>query len=138
MDNITQLFQLFDRMFNQLSWKAAFGEPQQLGEKTIIPVAAVTYGFGMGGGSGPTLPDEAEETAAPAAEPAEAAEAPAEASGGGGATTPVALIEVTPQKIVVRPIIHWEKVILAFLFMICWTTFFGTSIARKAIDADKD
>jgi len=32
---------------------AAFGDPQVVGDKTVIPVAKVGYGFGLGFGQGP-------------------------------------------------------------------------------------
>ncbi len=142
MDVITRFFQLFDRLFEQVSWKTAFGEPQRHGEKTLIPVASVSYGFGLGGFKGLREMGEAEDAETPA-ETADAAapDAPAEGEGGGGGggggATPVALIEITPQRVCVRPIIHWEKVILAFLFMICWTTFFGTRVARQAMHREE-
>lgn len=63
-----------------------FGAPLQAGEKTIIPVARVRYGFGGGAG--------------PSASPAESSPT-ANDGGGGGAgvvTVPVGVFEVTAEE----------------------------------------
>jgi uncharacterized spore protein YtfJ len=51
MDKI--LDRLGERLGNQASVKAVFGEPTERGDVTVIPVARVRWGFGAGGGSGP-------------------------------------------------------------------------------------
>ena len=86
-----------DRMFAAVEgfkdaahWRAAFGEPQVVGDKTLIPVAKVGYGFGLGFGQGPGQPEE-EEKPAPAGE-----------GGGGGGTAaakPLGVIVVTPEEV---------------------------------------
>ena len=42
---------LLDRLFAHAQVGLAYGEPQRVGERTIIPIGAVAYGFGFGGGT---------------------------------------------------------------------------------------
>ena len=43
-----------------LSIRHVYGEPVQHGDKTVIPVAQVAYGFGAGGGRTPRRPGKNE------------------------------------------------------------------------------
>jgi len=134
MDKLDRFFAMFDRVFDQLTWKAAFGEPQVHGDRTIIPVASIGIGFGMGGGEGQPACKETEETQE--GQEAEKAEVPAmggsgAGGGGGGWSRPLALIDVTPDHICVKPIIHWEKVILAWIAMAAWSSFWWAVVARE-------
>jgi len=80
-----------------------FGEPIQAGEKTIIPVARVRYGFGGGmGTSGKALPSNDDSAD----------------GGGGGAgviTAPVGVFEVTPEETKFIPTGDKKKFALAIL-----------------------
>lgn len=93
---------LFEKIAEQFRGDAnvqrAYGEPIKFEGRTIIPVANITYsyGFGEGGGWG--------ETAGPEGE----AEGEGGASGGygiGGATrtTPLGVLEITPEGTVFLP-----------------------------------
>ena len=79
---------------------ACFGAPATAGERTVIPVAEVTYGFGMGWGSSGATDDEAEDR-----------------SGGGGAggsrVRGVAVIEVSPDGVRVHPVRDETSITLA-------------------------
>ena len=44
----------FEEMQGKANWKAVFGEVLEVDGRRLIPVASVQYGFGMGGGQGPT------------------------------------------------------------------------------------
>lgn len=72
--------------------QTCFGMPVSAGERTVIPVAEVTYGFGFGWGSGGTEQDEGDDFG----------------SGGGGAggsrTRGVAVIEVSPDGVAIHPV----------------------------------
>ncbi len=76
-----------DRIQTTANVKTIYGEPITADGKTIIPVARVRYGFGVGGGS------QAPES------PSEDGERPQESAGGGGGggveVTPVGFIEIT-------------------------------------------
>jgi uncharacterized spore protein YtfJ len=57
-DAAMDLPQVFQSMINNSGARAVFGEPVISGEKTIIPVARISYGFGFG--SGRRKPDDPE------------------------------------------------------------------------------
>jgi uncharacterized spore protein YtfJ len=43
-----------DRVKAEADVRTIYGETRQIGNKTVIPVARLAYGFGAGGGQGPT------------------------------------------------------------------------------------
>lgn len=111
--------------------KQVFGEPYQVGDKTFIPVAQVTWGGGYGYG-------EAPESGRPGAE---AAPAPGERTrGGGGAgfgggawAKPLALIEVSAEGTKVRPIIDQTLVIVGSFLLVAWNVFWVTKTLRTIL-----
>ena len=50
---LEDMFQAIEDMRNKANVSAVYGEPVQAGERTIIPVADIKYGFGLGFGEGP-------------------------------------------------------------------------------------
>ncbi len=94
---------------------AIFGDPVIFEERIVIPVAKVAYGFGMEVGSGPT--DEAERDT-------EDWEESDERSGGGGGgavhARPFAVIEVTPERVRVEPIVDEQKLAMAGSLLAGW------------------
>jgi len=52
MSSLTLLQSLHESLSTRAQVKSVFGEPIIAGDKTIIPVAKVAYGFGGGTGSG--------------------------------------------------------------------------------------
>lgn len=88
--SLDRLFDSIEKTRDAAHWQVAFGEPQKVEDKTIIPVARVTYGFGLGFGSG-TGPSE------------EGGEPPTEGegggAGGGASTKPMGAIIVTPESV---------------------------------------
>lgn len=68
--------------------KAVFGDPVQLGERVVIPVAKVRYAGGGGGGKGPSG----------------AGEGQGGGLGMGVSAVPVGFIEVTPHGAIFNPI----------------------------------
>lgn len=84
---------------------AAFGEPVATEGRTVIPVAEVAYSFEVG-------------------VEGEAADEIAAGGGSGGMSArPLAVIEVTPQSTVVRPIIDEQKLALAGALLVGWAVF---------------
>ena len=81
-----------------------FGESRQIGDRTIIPVARVSYGFGAGGGEG-TSPKDAGTGVRPIG------------SGGGGgggvSASPVGFIVVTEEGTEFVRIRYWKNAIIA-------------------------
>jgi uncharacterized spore protein YtfJ len=87
-----------EQFLRDASVELAFGEPRTIGERTLIPVAQVRVGFGGGGGG-----------AGPAAAVASGATGLAAAGYGGGtiggaSIRPLAVIEVTADRVLVRPV----------------------------------
>ena len=100
-----------DRMFTAVEgfrdaahWRSAFGEPQVVGDKTLIPVAKVGYGYGLGFGQGTGEPEE------------EGKQAPGGEGGGGGGTAqakPLGVIVVTPEEVYFEETADESKIALA-------------------------
>jgi uncharacterized spore protein YtfJ len=87
------LAQIADRVRASATVEAAFGPPCTVGDRTVIPVARVLYGYGAGGGSG---------------EPGGGSKGAAGSGGGGGAgvrVVPIAAIEIAPGGTRVLPIV---------------------------------
>jgi uncharacterized spore protein YtfJ len=88
-----ELQKFVEGLGEKVSVKAAvttvFGEPVSVGDKKVITVARVAYGFGGGGGGGSN--QQAENSKLPALA--------GEGGGGGGgvAAMPVGVVEITPQ-----------------------------------------
>jgi uncharacterized spore protein YtfJ len=84
--------------------ESAVGTPQRVGERTVIPLVEVYYGggFGLGGGSAP-----------------DASQRPGSGMGGGGGfggrVRPVAVIDVGPQGVRVRPVFDASAIGLALV-----------------------
>ena len=97
---------------------ACFGEPVTIEGRTVIPVAKVAYGFGMGIGRAAAAEEEtAGEIEGQAAEEADGAGS----SGAGGVLAqPFAVVEVTPEGTQVQAIIDEQKVTLAAGLLAGW------------------
>ena len=94
---------VWDRLVVSAQAGLAYGEPRVVGDRTIIPIGAVGYGFGWGGGGGTTL---------------DKAGNPATGGGGGGGgvlVQPLALIEITGERIRLRPVIDWTRIVVALI-----------------------
>ena len=55
---LNRLFDAVERVRDTAQWRAAFGEPLVFENRTVIPVAQVGYGFGLGFGHPSEIPDE--------------------------------------------------------------------------------
>ena len=73
---------ILDRIRATARVELVYGEERRIGEKTIIPVAAVAYAFGGGGGGG-----------------------------GSVRVQPVGVLEVTEDQTRLVPIIDWTRII---------------------------
>ncbi len=74
--------------------QSCFGMPVSAGERTVIPVAEVSYGFGFGWGSGTAEQDDGDEFGAGSGG----------AGGGGSRARGVAVIEVSPDGVAIHPV----------------------------------
>ena len=94
---------------------AIFGDPVIFEERIVIPVAKVAYGFGMGVGYGTT--DETE------SDTEDLGESDGGAGGGAVDARPFAIIEVTPERIRVEPIVDEQKLAMAGSLLAGWGIF---------------
>src|SRR5258705_13605497 len=101
MGSLALLQSLKESILGQASVKAIYGEPISAHEKTIIPVAKITYGFGAGVGTGGVGDTKAR----------------GEGGGGGGGVraVPVGVIEVSSQQTRFIPITDRRKLAGALL-----------------------
>jgi uncharacterized spore protein YtfJ len=117
--DVEALLEMLADLRERANVDACFGEPVVVEGRTVIPVAKVAYGFGMGGGH-TTAVEEA--TAEEAEEPDDGA-----SSGGGGGggvlAQPFAVVEVTPEGTRVAPVIDEQKVALAAGLLAGWSVF---------------
>jgi len=93
-----------------LSIHHVYGEPVHNGDRTIVPVAKIAYGFGAGGGQGPGHSRRGGEKGAPGT--AEEGRPEAQGAGGGGGVrmTPVGALEISPagtRFIPIHPLAPW-------------------------------
>ena len=95
---------VWDRLVVSAQVGLAYGEPRVVGDRTIIPIGAVGYGFGWGGGGGTAL---------------DKAGNPATGSGGGGGgavgVQPFALLEISGDRVRLRPVLDWTRIIVALI-----------------------
>jgi uncharacterized spore protein YtfJ len=104
---------LADRVKGSARVEVVYGEAREVGEKTIIPVAAVAYMVGGGGGSGMD----------------ENGKGGGEGSGAGGGVRvqPVGVLEVTADETRLVPVIDWTRVITTAI------GFFGVWMIVRAL-----
>lgn len=107
---LEDLMKRFAEMQSKANVKTVVGEPIHVDGRTIIPLASVSYGFGMGGGQGP----KAEE----------GKEAPVGGGGGGGARIePVAFLEITDGALKIQPVVNVNRVAVMALLLGAWAIF---------------
>jgi uncharacterized spore protein YtfJ len=111
---LNKIFDTIEETRKHARWDAAFGEPQVVEGKTLIPVAKVGYAFGLGFGQG-TGPTEEEGEAAPAGEGAGA--------GGGASARPLGVIVVEPEGVYFEEVMDEGKVALAGILLVAWSLF---------------
>jgi uncharacterized spore protein YtfJ len=91
MANENFIEKLAAQLGQSASVKNVYGEPIQAGDKTIVPVAQIAYGFGGGYGHGKNKMKQQ-------TEPAETNQGVGEGAGGGGGimAKPKGVYEITP------------------------------------------
>jgi uncharacterized spore protein YtfJ len=100
-----------------------YGEERKVGEKTLIPVAAVAYTFGggAGGGTAPSHNGHGEELSTGGG------------GGGGGAVRvqPVCVLEVDGDETRLVPILDWTRIITTGLTVFGVWMIFRTIFRRR-------
>ncbi len=110
---------LLERIKGSAKVEVVYGEPREIGEKTVIPVAAVAYGFGAGAGAGP---------GGPGGDGASGGSGGGGGAGGGAVRIhPVGVLEVTPDETRLVPVLDWTRIITTGL------TFFGLWMIVRAL-----
>jgi uncharacterized spore protein YtfJ len=104
--SMERLFEVLEGLRSSASVDAAFGQPQEAQGRILIPVSSVATGMGMGFGQ--EAPQGPAGASASGDEPGEGA-----GGGGGSYSRPIAVIEVTPEGTIVRPIADETKLGLA-------------------------
>jgi uncharacterized spore protein YtfJ len=124
---LEDIFQAVEELRDKASVNAVFGEPVQVGDRTIIPVADIKYGFGMGYGEGPARSDEAEE---------DSTSGQGGGAGGGIAARPVAVLEITDEGVTVKSVMDEGRLAIAGIFAGIWSIFW-TAKTLQAIFGKK-
>jgi uncharacterized spore protein YtfJ len=110
-DHIDDLFARLKDLQADASVDAVFGQPVTVGEKVVIPIARVMYGFGLGFGE--SADQEAGES-----------DGGAGAGGGGGmGARPLGVVEITPDCTRIEPYVNEQAVTLAGILFGAWTIF---------------
>lgn len=118
---LNRLFDVVGEIQKKAAVGAVFGPPTQVGEKTIIPIGRVAYGFGLGFGRGTTPVTPSPETP----ESAEGDVARGSGGGGGGGLSiePLAVLEVTPETTTLKPIVDEAKIAKMGILVGAWSVF---------------
>ena len=123
--SLERMFHAVEELRETASANVTLGEPQEIEGRVFIPVAAVGTGFGMGFEQGVTEDGEVE------------GEDEAEGGGGGrSGSRPVAVIEVTAEETLVRPILDETKIALAGIALIAWFVFWLTATVRTIFGSE--
>jgi uncharacterized spore protein YtfJ len=111
---LENIFEAIEELRSKASVDAVFGEPVVVGDKTIIPIADIKYGFGFGYGEGPSAGEEGEEP-----EPT----GQGGGAGGGVAARPVAVLEISDEGVTVKPVTDEGRIALAGILTGVWAIF---------------
>ncbi len=109
----------------ELGAGACFGTPVEKNGHTLIPVARVSFGYGLGFGGGTsssadTIGDD----------PAKEEGGSGGGGGGGGSSTPVAIIDISDRGVTIEPIEDKTRLAMAGIMMIAWNVFWVTLTVR--------
>ena len=118
---VNRLFDAVEKARETARWQAAFGEPQVVEDKTIIPVAQISYGFGLGFGSGEG-PSKGE------GEPASSGEGGGTA--GGAQSKPLGAIVVTPECVYFQEVRDEGKIAMAGVALVAFAILQVTKTLR--------
>lgn len=111
MTDVERLLDTFADLKEKANVSACFGEPVAIGDRTVIPIASVSYGFGMGAEQAP--PSEGEGATTESSGP----------YGGGLRSSPLGVIEVTQEQTRIEPVVDEQKVALMALLVGAWSVF---------------
>lgn len=121
MDPGKVLQELSERFKATANVNVVYGESRVVGEKTIIPVALVSYFLGAGGGKGKTETGDDKP-------PTEG-----EGGGGGGRVTvkPIAVLEITAERTRIIPVLDVNRVLMAGVVGLGFTLFLLSRLLKR-------
>lgn len=102
------------RLPERIAGTSCFGEPVTSGDRTVIPVATVSYGFGFGSGGGQSHEGETGSGAG---------------GGGGARTRGIGAIEVSPDGVRIHPLRDETRIAIAGIVM----AFVATLIVARTL-----
>jgi len=118
------LSEMLERIRATARIELVYGKERKIGDKTLIPIAAVAFAFGAGagGGTAPVMNDDG------------VGEAPVGGGGGGGGSVrvlPVGVLEVDADETRMVPIIDWTRIITTGLTVFGIWMVFRTIFRRR-------
>lgn len=105
---------------DEVGASACFGAPVERNGHTIIPVARVSFGYGMGfggGSGGKGVPGDFSSAET------EGGEGGGGGGGGGGSSTPVAIIDITDNDVKIEPINDSTRIAITGTLFAAWAVF---------------
>lgn len=129
---LEDIFQAIEDMREKASVNAVYGEPVTVGAKTIIPVADIKYGFGLGYGEGAAEGGEQEEPP-PSGRGGPPPGGRGGGAGGGVAARPVAVLEITDEGVVVKPVVDEGRIAMAGIFTGIWFIFWAARTLKAIL-----
>lgn len=120
------LSEMLDRIRATARIELVYGKERKIGDKTLIPIAAVAYTFGAGAGGG----------TGPATNGSEGGDLPMGGGGGGGGAgavrvLPVGVLEVDGDETRLVPILDWTRIITTGLTVFGVWMVFRTIFRRR-------
>ena len=100
------------RLPSQADVDAVFGKPATVEGRTVIPAAEVTYAFGVGA-----------ERSSAGIGLGDAHVSGADEGSASIRSRPIALIEVTPERTTVRPVVDFRRLVPRLLLFAGWSAF---------------
>ncbi len=117
MENLHELLDKITNISREADVNKVFGTPRELGGRTLIPIAEVVYGYGVGYG----FAEHTEKIETPE-ESKEEANGPGTGAGGGSGARirPLAYIEVGEEGTKITSIEDEQKIALAGILLAAW------------------
>jgi uncharacterized spore protein YtfJ len=109
----------------ELGASACFGEAVQRNGHTLIPVARVNFGYGLGFGGGSRSGGGEQETGSEGGGGG--------GGGGGGSSTPVAVIDISDEGVRIEPVEDKTRMALAGIMMVAWNAFWVLWTIRTVV-----
>lgn len=127
-DKLAQVMREFGDRANA---RAVFGEAEHVGDRTIIPVAQVSWGSGSARGPRFLFLRRAGAPTAAEAVPTPPEAPPPGATGGWVRAKPIALVEIGPEGTRVRPIRDTTRLAIGMFMLVGWSVYWITRTLRE-------